>query len=128
MTIPTFERPLKVIQWTTGNIGRRSLPAILSRPDLELAGVFAHGADKVGKDAAELCGWPRPDQVEPTGITATDDIEALLAIGALGSHVEPPKPLATATSSRSSACPTCAPCCTACRRPTGPSRASWVSG
>ena len=41
MTIPTFHRPLKVIQWTTGNIGRRSLHAILDRPDLELAGVYA---------------------------------------------------------------------------------------
>ena len=77
MTIPTFDRPLKVIQWTTGNIGRRSLHAILARPDMELVGVFAHGADKVGTDAAELSGWP-----EPTGITATDDIDALLALGA----------------------------------------------
>jgi hypothetical protein len=56
MTIPTYDRPLKVIQWTTGNIGRRSLHAILGRPDLELVRVFAHGIDKVGKDAAEMCG------------------------------------------------------------------------
>ena len=68
---------LRVIQWTTGNIGSRSLHAILGRPDLELAGVYAHGADKVGRDAAELCGWP-----EPTGVLATDDIDALLALGA----------------------------------------------
>lgn len=67
--------PLRVIQWTTGNIGRRSLHAILGRPDLELVGVFAHGAEKVGKDAAELCGWP-----EPTGVLATDDVDALLAL------------------------------------------------
>jgi hypothetical protein len=75
MAAPTFDRPLRVIQWTTGNIGRRSLHAIIARPDLELVGVYAHGADKVGKDAAELCGWP-----EPTGITATNDIDALLAL------------------------------------------------
>lgn len=74
MTPPRHDRPLRVIQWTTGNIGRRSLHAILSRPDLELAGVYAYGKDKVGKDAADLCGWP-----EPTGITATDSIEDLLA-------------------------------------------------
>src|SRR4051794_36522628 len=67
--------PIRVIQWTTGNIGRRSLHAILGRDDLELVGVYAHGADKVGKDAAELCGWP-----EPTGIEATSDIGALLAL------------------------------------------------
>jgi hypothetical protein len=67
--------PLRVIQWTTGNIGRRSLHAILGRGDLELVGVYAHGAEKVGKDAAELCGWP-----EPTGVLATDDVDALLAL------------------------------------------------
>ncbi|HMY08580.1 MAG TPA: hypothetical protein P5108_03500 [Marmoricola sp.] len=70
-------KPIKVIQWTTGNIGARSLHGILSRPDMELVGVYAHGADKVGKDAADLCGWP-----EPTGILATNDIDALLASGA----------------------------------------------
>ena len=61
--------PLRVIQWTTGNIGRRSLHAIIGRADMELVGVYAHGAEKVGRDAAELCGWP-----EPTGVLATDDI------------------------------------------------------
>ena len=66
-----------MIQWTTGNIGRRSLHAILDRPDLELVGVYAHGADKVGRDAAELCGWPAP-----TGVLATNDVAALLALGA----------------------------------------------
>jgi 2,4-diaminopentanoate dehydrogenase len=77
MGIPTYDRPLRVIQWTTGNIGRRSLHAILARPDYELAGVFAHGASKAGVDAAELCGRP-----EPTGVLATSDIDALLATGA----------------------------------------------
>lgn len=72
-----MERPLRVIQWTTGNIGRRSLHAIIDRPDLELVGVYAHGADKVGRDAAELCGWPTP-----TGVLATNDVDALLALGA----------------------------------------------
>ena len=71
------DRPLRVIQWTTGNIGRRSLHAIIGRPYMELVGVYAHGADKVGVDAADLAGLP-----QPTGITATDDIDALLATGA----------------------------------------------
>ncbi len=74
---PRFDRSLRVIQWTTGNIGRRSARAILARPDLELVGVYAHGADKVGKDAADLCDWP-----EPTGVIATNDVDALLALGA----------------------------------------------
>ncbi|CAN5598344.1 dihydrodipicolinate reductase [soil metagenome] len=67
--------PLRVIQWTTGNIGRRSLHAIIARPDLELVGVYAFGAQKVGRDAAELCGL-----AEPTGVLATDDVDALLAL------------------------------------------------
>lgn len=75
MSAPRPGRPLRVIQWTTGNIGSRSAHAILARPDLELVGVYAHGAEKVGKDAAELCGWP-----EPTGVLATDDVDALLAL------------------------------------------------
>ena len=74
MSTTSTDRPLRVIQWTTGNIGRRSLHAIIGRPDMELVGVYAHGADKVGVDAAELSGWP-----EPTGVQATNDIDALLA-------------------------------------------------
>ena len=75
MPTPTADQPLRVIQWTTGNIGRRSLHAIIGRDDMELVGVYAHGADKVGVDAAELSGWP-----EPTGVTATNDIDALIAL------------------------------------------------
>lgn len=75
MSIASTPRPLRVIQWTTGNIGSRSLHAILARPDLELVGVYAHGSEKVGKDAAELCGWP-----EPTGVVATNSLDDLLAL------------------------------------------------
>ena len=75
MSTTSADRPFRVIQWTTGNIGRRSLHAIIGRPDMELVGVYAHGQDKVGVDAAELSGWP-----EPTGVKATNDIDALLAL------------------------------------------------
>lgn len=71
--------PLRVIQWTTGNIGQRSLHAIIDRPDMELVGVYAHGKNKVGVDAAELAGW-RTGSGELTGVTATDDIDALIAL------------------------------------------------
>jgi 4-hydroxy-tetrahydrodipicolinate reductase len=67
-------RPLKVIQWGTGNAGRHALRNIIRRPDLELVGVHAHSAAKIGRDAAELCGL-----TEPTGVTATGDAAALLA-------------------------------------------------
>ncbi len=67
---------LRVIQWTTGKVGKHSLRAILDDPRMELAGVFAWSDSKKGTDAGELCG--RPD----TGIKATNDIEALIATGA----------------------------------------------
>jgi hypothetical protein len=67
---------LRVIQWNTGKVGKLALRAILDDPRLELVGVFAHSPDKTGKDAGELCGRPA------TGITATADIDALIALGA----------------------------------------------
>lgn len=65
----------RVVQFSTGNVGRHSLAAIIGRPDLELVGVHAAGPDKIGRDAADLCGLDRP-----TGIVATDDIDALIAL------------------------------------------------
>jgi 4-hydroxy-tetrahydrodipicolinate reductase len=70
-------RRLRVIQWSTGNAGRCALRGILRHPELELVGVHAHSKAKVGKDAAELCGEGRP-----TGVVATDDVDALLALDA----------------------------------------------
>lgn len=67
--------PLRVIQWTTGNIGRRCLHAIATRPDMELVGVYAHSAEKVGRDAADLGGLDAP-----TGVLATGDIDELIAV------------------------------------------------
>lgn len=65
----------RVVQFSTGNVGRHSLRAVIGRPDLELVGVHAASAEKIGRDAAELCGLS-----EPTGILATDDIDALIAL------------------------------------------------
>jgi 4-hydroxy-tetrahydrodipicolinate reductase len=66
----------RVIQWSTGNVGRYALRAILGHPELELAGVFVHSAEKAGRDAGELCGLPA------TGVRATNDADALLATDA----------------------------------------------
>ena len=62
----------RVIQWTTGNVGKSSVQAIVANPALELVGCYAWSPEKVGRDVGELCG------IEPLGITATDDIDALL--------------------------------------------------
>lgn len=67
---------LRVIQWTTGKVGKLSLRGILDDPRLELVGLYAYSDDKAGQDAGALCG--RPD----TGVVATTDIDALLALGA----------------------------------------------
>lgn len=67
---------LRVIQWTTGKVGKLALRAILDDPRLELAGVFAHSGDKAGIDAGELCGRPK------CGVSATNDINALISLGA----------------------------------------------
>ena len=65
---------LRVVQWTTGNVGKQSVQAIVRRPDLELVGCYAWSADKVGCDVGELCG------MEPVGVAATNDVDALLQL------------------------------------------------
>jgi 4-hydroxy-tetrahydrodipicolinate reductase len=70
-------RPLRVVGWSTGNAGQCAVRGIVGHPDLELVGLHAHSADKLGRDAAELSGLG-----EPTGVLATDDVDALLALGA----------------------------------------------
>ncbi len=66
--------PLRIVQWTTGNVGRRSVRAIASNPALELVGCYAWSPDKVGRDVGELC------DIGPLGVAATDDVQALLAL------------------------------------------------
>jgi hypothetical protein len=65
---------IRVVQWTTGNVGKRSVRGIVGHPDLELVGCYAWSPDKVGRDVGELCG------MDPIGVTATDDVDALLAL------------------------------------------------
>jgi len=48
---------------------------IIGRPDLQLVGLHAASPNKIRRDAAELCGLD-----EPTGVVATDDIDALIAL------------------------------------------------
>ena len=66
----------KVIQWTTGFVGREAVKGILAHPELELVGAYAWSPEKDGQDIGELCGIGR------LGINASSDIDALLALGA----------------------------------------------
>lgn len=69
----TRKQPLRIIQWATGNIGKRSLQRVIEHPDLDLVGLWVHSPDKSGMDAGTLCGLP------PTGVIATNSIEQILA-------------------------------------------------
>jgi hypothetical protein len=66
--------PYRVVQWSTGNIGKRALGILLDRDDFELVGVHAFGADKVGRDAGVLADRP------PAGVAATADADALIEL------------------------------------------------
>jgi 4-hydroxy-tetrahydrodipicolinate reductase len=66
--------PYRVVQWATGNIGLRSLQAVIEHPDLELVGLYVYSEAKVGKDAGQLCGLPS------VGVAATRDIDEILAL------------------------------------------------
>ena len=66
--------PYRVVQWTTGNVGKSSVAAIAANPTLELVGCYAWSKDKAGRDVGELCG------IEPLGVKATHDVDELLAL------------------------------------------------
>jgi 4-hydroxy-tetrahydrodipicolinate reductase len=66
--------PYRVVQWATGNIGLRSLRAVIEHPELELVGLYVYSEAKAGTDAGELCGLP------PTGVVATRDVDAVVAL------------------------------------------------
>src|SRR5215204_3814742 len=66
----------RVVQWATGNVGRAAIEGVLAHPDLELAGVYVYSDGKVGRDAGEICG------IEPVGVTATDDPQAIIDLDA----------------------------------------------
>lgn len=66
----------RVIQWATGNTGRRALREVIRDPKLELVGVRVYDQAKDGVDAGDLCGEPQ------TGVLATSDREAALKLEA----------------------------------------------
>src|ERR1700752_3332455 len=65
---------IRVAHIGTGNVGRLALIQLVTSPQFELTGVCVSTPEKVGKDAGELAGLD-----VSTGITAVDDLGALLA-------------------------------------------------
>jgi len=74
----TFSREerYRVVQWATGNIGTKALRDVIEHPAMDLVGLYVHSPTKAGRDAGELCG------VDPVGITATNDVDEIVALGA----------------------------------------------
>jgi 4-hydroxy-tetrahydrodipicolinate reductase len=68
--------PYRVVQWATGNIGRRSLRAVIEHPNLSLVGLYVHSEAKAGRDAGELCG------LDAVGIKATRSLDDIIALKA----------------------------------------------
>ncbi|GGU16906.1 NAD(P)H-dependent amine dehydrogenase family protein [Lentzea flava] len=64
---------LRVVQWSTGNVGKWALRGIIDHPGLDLAGVWVSNPAKNGLDAGELAG------VDPAGVRATTDADQLIA-------------------------------------------------
>ena len=71
---PEKPRTYRIVQWTTGNVGRRSVVAAIENPELEIVGCYAWGPEKVGVDVGVLSG------TDPIGVLATDDKAALIAL------------------------------------------------
>ena len=65
----------RVVVWGTGVVGKLVVAEVVKHPAFELVGVGVSHPDKVGKDAAEICGL-----AEPTGVVATDSVEELVAL------------------------------------------------
>jgi 4-hydroxy-tetrahydrodipicolinate reductase len=66
----------KVIKWATGGLGSKAVAGIVGSPEMELIGAWVHSEEKEGRDVGELCG------LEPIGVIATRDKDALLAMDA----------------------------------------------
>jgi 4-hydroxy-tetrahydrodipicolinate reductase len=66
--------PKRVVVWGTGFVGKMVIPEVLRHPNFDLVGVGVSQPDKVGRDVGEICG------MDPIGLAATDDLEALIAL------------------------------------------------
>jgi hypothetical protein len=65
----------RIVIWGTGFVGKMVIAEIVKHPLFELVGVGVSNPKKVGRDVGEICGL-----TEPVGITATDDVDALIAL------------------------------------------------
>ncbi len=64
----------RIVVWGTGFVGKLVIPEVIRHPHFELVGIGVSHPDKIGKDAGTICG------IDPIGVTATDDVAALIAL------------------------------------------------
>ena len=57
-------KPIRVFQVATGNVGSEMIKRYGGQSELELVGVHCYSQEKIGKDAGELAG------IEPNGVIA----------------------------------------------------------
>lgn len=69
-------RTYRVIQWVTGHVGSVGLRHLIANPTYQLVGLLVTSPEKVGRDAGEIAG------TDPTGVIATDDVDAMIALDA----------------------------------------------
>lgn len=77
------QKTYRVVQWATGHVGKVSIRHFVENPAYDLVGVLVTNPKKVGKDAGEIAG------IGPVGVTATDDVEAIVAMDADCVHFAP---------------------------------------
>src|SRR4051794_9341879 len=68
-----IDKPIRVFQVATGNVGSEMIKRIADQPDLELIGVHCYSPEKIGEDAGELAG------LGPNGVKATGTVEEIIA-------------------------------------------------
>lgn len=69
-----MSKPMRVVIWSTGSIGKIAIKSLMERPDIEIVGVWVHSEQKAGRDVGEIMGEG------PIGIKATRDVDALIAL------------------------------------------------
>ncbi len=68
--------PYRVVQWSTGNVGRHALAGIDAHPELAAGrGLRVHPVE--GRPRRRGAGRPRPQTL---GVAGTNDADALLAL------------------------------------------------
>ena len=62
----------KVIQWSSGNVGKHAIEAVAERKNMKLAGLYVYSDEKSGQDAGTIAG------IGKLGVPATNDVEKIL--------------------------------------------------